>query len=385
METKKIAYTATVYSHLAHFHLPFLRDLREKGYEVHAYAGADALRDEVEQAGVRCVDVPFSRSPLSLGNWAALRQLLGCFRQERYEFIHTHTPNAALITRLAAACAGLRNVVYTAHGFHFYRGAPLLNWLLYYPLERLMARWTDVLITLNEEDYRRAAHFPVRRHALQLPGVGVQLEPIEGPAEEQLLSGLGLQASAARPMIVLCAAELNRNKNQEQLIRAVHELIREGIPVILLLAGAGGWELRCRELVSRLQLEQAVRFLGYRRDIAQWMQAADVVALVSRREGLPKVLLEGLAAGKPLVVTDVRGSRELVQPEENGFVVPVGDYRATAGALRRLYDDPLLRTQMGASSQRKAAKYALDPVRARLEEVYAALLDPGERKGGSQA
>ncbi|GJM69130.1 hypothetical protein HMSSN036_13460 [Paenibacillus macerans] len=231
-------------------------------------------------------------------------------RRERYELVHVHTPNAGAICRLAAAWAGGGKVLYTAHGFHFYSGAPWRNWLLYYPLERLMARFTDVLITINREDYERAARFPVRGKAAYLPGVGVDLgefAPASAAEAARLRRELGL---APGDFAILCIAELNGNKNQRQLLEALRELRGRAVPAVLLLAGTGGRERHYRRLAEDLGLREAVRFLGYRKDIPQLLQAADVLALSSRREGLPRALLEGLAAGKPLVATDVRGSRD---------------------------------------------------------------------------
>lgn len=559
MALKKAAYVATVYSHLAAFHLPFMEDLRRAGYEVHAYAAPDHRRQDVAAAGFAVRDIPFSRNPLSPGNAKALKQMTAWLKRERYDIVHVHTPNAGFITRLAVRAVARRRarreyggafecsehseysehsknngynrhdehsrsndysqhgersknnecsqhdennkysacrVFYTAHGFHFYKGAPLLNWLLYYPLERLAARLTDVLITINDEDYRRAARFHVRGKTVLLPGVGVEgphmdeghkttmqqhvpsrlgqdlagrlgdrpplpgqglerdcgqvlleqnlerdrvpmfpgqnrerdrgrvllgqdLEQDCGPVlserrlvQEQLgfcqpqaqreaeqamkqtkeqtmeqpvpeplaalkalgiLGALGASENPAdlKPFIILCMSELNRNKNQEQLLLAVRLLRDAGIPAVCLLAGIGPLESALRRLAEELGIGPAVRFLGYRSDGPLLMAAADVVALVSRREGLPKVLLEALSASKPVVATDVRGSRDLVRTGENGFLVPVGNAAETAAALMRLYRDSELAERMGARSREMAEPYRLDKVRAMLAELYA--------------
>ncbi|MFD1175583.1 glycosyltransferase family 4 protein [Paenibacillus puldeungensis] len=373
----KAAYVATVYSHLAVFHLPFMHDLRARGYEVHAYAAPDHCREEVEKDGFTCRDLPFSRSPLAIGNVKALFDLMKWLKRERYEFIHVHTPNASVVCRLAAALTGSGNVVYTAHGFHFYSGAPWRNWLLYYPMERMLSRLTDVLVTINREDYERAAAFPVRGKVVYVPGVGVDLAaygsnimPESGEFTSiQLKKELGLQPD---DFAILCIAELNRNKNQQQLIEAVRELRSRSIPAVLLLAGTGEAEPEYRRLVAELGLQQEVRFLGFRRDIPRLLQAADVLGLLSRREGLPKALLEGLAAGKPLVATDVRGSRDLVTDGHNGYVVPVGDTGA-ADAFEKLYKDAELRQLMGEYSRGLAAQYDLMSIRAEISKIYMSL------------
>ncbi|GIP22008.1 glycosyltransferase family 4 protein [Paenibacillus sp. J22TS3] len=373
---RKAAYVATVYAHLAAFHLPFMEDLRQDGWKVHAYAGPDHRRQKVESAGFACRDIPFSRSPLAWGNVRALFQMIRRLRKENYELIHVHTPNASLITRLAAWLAGARGVVYTAHGFHFHQGGSRLGWLLYYPLERMMSRLTDLLITINSEDFKRAENFPVRGRLVYIPGVGVDLEGLNRPGREvgRLKRELGINGDT---LTVLCVAELNRNKNQAQLIHAVHSLVRRETPVTLLLAGVGSSEEICRDLSRELGLAEQVKFLGFRQDIPELMAAADVIALTSRREGLPKVLLEGLAAGKPLLVTDVRGSRDLVVQADNGYVVPLDDAEAAASALLQLYEDPSLRERMGRRSRQMSLRYDLKRIRSLMRELYNEVLHGG--------
>ena len=150
----KVLFVGTVYTHLAAFHIPFMRLLQHRGYEVHAVASpAEGRKDEVEAIGVRCWDIPFVRSPVSLKNLTAYRKLKSLLRRERFDLIHVHTPMGAWLGRLAAKRTGQGPVLYTAHGFHFYKGAPWPYWLFYYPAERVAARWTDILIVMNSEDY----------------------------------------------------------------------------------------------------------------------------------------------------------------------------------------------------------------------------------------
>lgn len=383
---RKAAYIATVYSHLAAFHLPFMADLSQDGIEVHVYAAPDHCREEVVAAGFDCRDLPFSRHPLAPGNWRALGQLIRWLRQEPYEFVHVHTPNAAVIVRLAVwLCGWFRpagakriQLVYTAHGFHFYRGAPWRNWL-FYLLERGLARLTDVLITINREDEQRAQSFPVRGHVAYISGVGVEMKRYASPQADEVDRYRQELNLAPEDFVILCMAEFNGNKNQGQLLAAVRELRRSGVPAILLLAGTGRSEASYRKLAAEYGLTRAVRLLGFRRDIPRLLHAADVVALLSRREGLPKALLEGMAAGKPLVATDVRGSRDLVAPGQNGYLVPFGDVSATAAAFTRLHQDPPLRRRMGEYSRKLAALYDLSEIRGELAAIYARLLDSADR------
>lgn len=374
MSAKKAAYVATVYSHINSFHLPFIHDLQKQGFEVHVYASPDHCLDDVKQAGVECRDIPFSRNPLSGSNIRALKRLTAWFKKEKYDLVHVHTPNASVICRISAKRAKLKKVVYTAHGFHFFKGASLVNWLIYFPVEWLMSLLTDTLITINKEDYERAKRFPVRGRVVYMPGVGIDLSryrSLERDRIESLRDGLRIRDGS---FVILCIAELNRNKNQEQLIRSIGELKKMGVPAVGVIAGTGVLEDYCKSLASELELEEHIRFLGFRRDVPELMNMADVVTLMSHREGLPKVLLEGMGVGKPMVVTSVRGNRDLIMDGFNGYVVPVGDVAATVKAFYALYDNEQARAEMGSNSYKAAGSYDLNAIRRQMTEVYERLL-----------
>lgn len=369
-ERKKVAFVATVYRHLEAFHLPYMRLLQEWGYEVHAFAHEDRGTAGVAELGILCHHIPFQRNPYHPKNLAALRQLLRHF-QSPYTFIHLHTPVAALLGRIAGRMAKVPHMLYTAHGFHFFRGAPWHHWLLYYPLERFLARWTDVLITINEEDYRRASTFPVQQKVYHLPGIGVDTRHFQLPAPEQVRRTLRRQLGLEKnDFAILCVAELNRNKNQIQLLQAVQSLVQQYPAVKVLLVGEGQEQKRLRQWCRRQGLEQHVRFLGFRRDIPELLAAADVVTLLSRREGLPRALLEALAAGKPIVATRIRGNRDLVIPGHNGFLVPLDDPLSTARAFESLIQSPSLRQRMGQNSRAMSSRYDLSVTLEQMAQIY---------------
>ncbi|MFF2484031.1 glycosyltransferase family 4 protein [Paenibacillus sp. NPDC058071] len=380
MGLKKAAYVATVYSHINAFHLPFLQDLREKGCEVHVYACPDHTFEDVRATGVDCRSVPFSRSPFSPDNVRAFKQLKKAFESERYDLVHVHTPNASVICRLAARFAGLDRIVYTAHGFHFFKGAPLANWLLYYPVERLMARWTDALVTINREDYERASTFPLRGEAVYMPGVGIDLSRYRELEPERLAVKRKELGIAENDFVLLCVAELNGNKNQTQLLRSVRQLKDEGVPVKAILAGTGDSEELYRRLAEELGVREETLFLGFRKDVPELINIADVLVLLSRREGLPKALLEAIGIGRPMVVTNVRGSADLVRHGENGFIVPIGDVPATTEALLSLHRDPAARLKMGANGKSGASQYDLQAIQADMRGLYERLRLRKERQ-----
>jgi glycosyltransferase EpsD len=293
-----------------------------------------------------------------------------------YDLIHCNTPVAGIVTRLVAAPLRRRGtiVVYTAHGFHFYTGAPLLNWIVYYPLERAFAGLTDALITINREDYVRAMKFPSAT-VHYLPGVGVELQRFEtAPAPgANLRRELGL---APDDFVVLSVGELNENKNHATVLRAMAQM---KTPVIhYLICGNGPRREELEDLARQTGVSERVHFLGYRRDIPSILASADIFCLPSFREGLPMALMEAMAAGKPLVCSRIRGSVDLVDPGEGGVIVEPSDISGFARAFDRLAADSELRQAMGRHNRERVRAFSTDAVTMALAEVYGL---PGSGRG----
>ncbi|MEW6447515.1 MAG: glycosyltransferase family 4 protein [Bacillota bacterium] len=378
-ETGRVLFVATVARHLLAFHVPYIRLLQEWGYEVEVAcnpAGEGAL---FAPLGVRLHKVPFQRRPLSVRNLRAFFYLLRLFKARRYALVHVHTPVAAFITRLTLRLLHFRPVLYTAHGLHFFSGAPLWNWLLYFPMEWIASRWTDGLILINREDYDRARSFPVRGEVFMLPGIGVDTASFDKAVTEASGGRQELGLGENTP-VALVVAELSRVKNHEQVLRAWRTVVREFPDAVLLLAGTGERRLKLERLAEMLGLKHHVRFLGFRMDVPRLMAAADVVVLTSRREGLPRVVLEAMAAGKPVVATNVRGNRDLVTDGRTGCLVPLGDVAETARTLLQLLKDRGLRARFGEEGKRRVQEYDLAQVRRAMARIYRRYLAERERQ-----
>ncbi len=370
MTAPKVLITATVLSHIAQFHEPAIALLKKHGYEVHV-AGRNNL---AEKHGLtltspdRIFELPFERSPFSPRNLSAARQLRRIMRDNSYDIIHCNTPVGGVVTRLLGqqARANGAQLVYTAHGFHFYDGAPRLNWLVYYPLERLLARFTDVLVTINTEDHKRAQRFPARE-VRYIPGVGVDLErfnevPTADPSRRQ---ALGLKDD---DFVVLSVGELNYNKNHATIIKAIAQM--DDPRVQYLICGNGPLRQQLEDLASELGVDERVRFLEYRRDIPDMLAAADVFCLPSYREGLPLSLMEAMVAGKPVVCSRIRGSVDLVDAGKGGVVVEAADVSGYAEAFDLLADDSGLRRSMGQHNRDRVRGFSIDAVSSALSGVY---------------
>ena len=313
---QKVLFTATVVkTHINVFHLPYLKWLKEQGYEVHVAAKNDFINEPCIIPNCdKYYDVKFARFPFSKTNIKAYKQLKKLIQENNYDIIHCHTPVAGVLTRLAARRNKNTTVIYTAHGFHFLKGAPLLNWLIYYPVERFCARYTDKLITINKEDYERAKRFKLRKNGkvYYVPGVGINLEKIQNLKVnvKQKKKELGISKNIP---ILLSVGELNKNKNHETVLQALSKLKDKNF--IYLICGRGVLKEYLERKIQELHLENKAKLLGYRSDVIKILKTADLFIFPSKREGLPVSVIEAMAAELPVIASNVRGNRDLIAKE----------------------------------------------------------------------
>lgn len=370
----KVLFTATVVkTHIMQFHIPYLKMFQEMGWET-----AVAARNDYENPA-DCVipycdvyyDIKFERSPLNPKNLEAYRELKRILDEGEYDLVHCHTPVGGMLTRLAAGSARKKGskIFYTAHGFHFYQGAPLLNWLVYYPLERWMARKTDVLITINQEDYQRAKHFPAKQ-VVYIPGVGVDLQRFAPDRAARLAKrkelGLGEEEFA-----LLSVGELIPRKNHALVLEALARLRQEGKleKIRYLICGRGKIEAELRQKAEALGVADRVAFLGYRKDVPQLCNACDLFVFMSLQEGLPVALMEAMACGLPVVCSRIRGNTDLVESGVNGEILD-STPEALAESIQRLRLDPVRRERYAASAGRTVQAYDLQNVQEQMKKVY---------------
>ncbi len=369
--SRKVLFVATVLrGHVLVFHLPYMRWFQKQGYEVHLCCRNDT-GEPVQEVPYcdRYFDLPFERSPFQKGNLDVYRELKQIIDENDYAAIHCHTPVGGMLARLCARDARKRGtkVIYTAHGFHFFSGAPLKNWLLYYPAEWLLSRWTDLLITINAEDERRARRFAAGQVAL-VGGVGVDLSRFDPPADRrQVREMLGIPQDAK---VIISVGEHSKRKNHETILRAAALLNH----VQVLLCGWGEGLEQLKALAQELGIADRVRFLGYRNDVPVVLRAADVYVFPSLHEGLPVALMEAMAAGLPCVAAKVRGCTDLICPEEGGFLVEPMDHKGMAAAVATLLGDAAMRSRMGRYNRMAMEQYTLPTVLEQMAALYRQLL-----------
>ncbi len=367
--SKKVLFCATVDYHFKAFHLPHMKRFQEQGWEVHVAASGNMELPYTDEK----YNIPIQRSPFHIRNISAYRVLKKLIEENNYDIIHCHTPVGGVLARLAARRVRKvgTKVLYTAHGFHFCKGAPLLSWMLYYPIERMFARYTDCLITINEEDYKRAVNHGFRAKRIEhVHGVGIDTErfkPVDEISRDKLRGKFGYKKN---DFLMFYAAEFNKNKNQQLLIKALAEIKNEIPNARLLLAGKGPLMNNCINLVDELNLSSRVDFLGYRNDLEEILPMCDVAVASSFREGLPVNIMEAMACGLPIIATDNRGHKELVHQGTNGYIAPVNNYKIFSGYVESLYKDINFREQIKKDSIDIVKPYSISQVNSELKDIY---------------
>ncbi|MGM8364842.1 glycosyltransferase family 4 protein [Virgibacillus sp. W0181] len=375
---KKILFCATVDYHFKAFHLPYMKWFKQQGYQVDVAASGNIDLPYTDNK----YDISIQRSPFSRKNVSAYKELNEIINKNHYSIIHCHTPIGGVLGRLAAAGARKKGtkVIYTAHGFHFCKGAPWLNWALYYPVERYLSRFTDCLITINTEDAQltKAHRFPVKE-MVQLPGVGVDTNKytqIAGNKKRALKKSFGYKPD---DFLLFYAAEFNKNKNQAFLLDMLTFLKKESTNVKLVLAGEGAKLEACKELAEKLGVDHLVHFLGFRKDIDRLISMCDAAVACSFREGLPVHVMEAMSSGLPIVAVDNRGHRELVDDNETGYLLQSWDPSLFAKKVEQLAMDNSLSTRLGLNGRQKIVdRYSVEQVLAEKVKIYEAYMEERE-------
>jgi len=369
---KKALVVCHVGRHMRLFGHADIRVLQSMGYEVHFASNFSLDIDKAEDHSVVLHQVDFSRSPLSLKNLTALIQMIKLLKKENYSLMHCQSPTGGVVSRLAAKIVGFKPVIYMAHGLPFYNDVHNLQNSIIRLIERVCARWTDYIITINQEDYETALKFKLRKggQVFKTHGVGIDLNKfsvVSDDKKKDLRNKLGIPLDA---FIIVCIGRLDRNKNQDLLIRAISRLKDNISNILLLLVGIDEREGELQRLVKELGIYEHICFLGYRNDVPDLLSAADVLASVSFHEGLPANVMEGMASGLPLIVTNCRGNTDLVEDGETGLVVAVGDVEEMAAAMLRIYKNPNLAKQMRETGLEKIKEFSIDIVQKEMKDIY---------------
>ncbi len=371
MDKKKVLFVATVVkTHINVFHLPYLQWFQAQGYETHVAAKNDFEKEEcsIPYCDVH-YDIPFERSPISGNNIKAYKQLKKIIDENQYEIIHCHTPVGAMLARLAAIEARKRGtkVIYTAHGFHFYKGASLINWLIYYPVEWMCSWFTDCLITINKEDYIFAKKYMKSNEIRYVPGVGVNIEQIINTYTDREIKRREIRIPKEAIML-LSIGELNRNKNHEIIIRALAEL--KNPEIYYVICGRGSLMKELKELAESLGIGEYVILLGFRQDIVELCKIADIFVFPSLREGLSMALMEAMASGLPCIVSKIRGNTDLIEHGKGGFCCDLDSVHMFRDAIKHVCESQDLMKEMSVYNLNAIKKFDINNVKREMIDIY---------------
>lgn len=371
---KKILVTSTDLM-MIQFLVPHIINLSLNGYDVDiACSNVGDRIDEVRlklQPYVKAMHiVHLYRSPLNLDNFNGYKELRRIIDDGNYNVIWTNEPVMGVVTRLAAKGARKKGakVLYMVHGFHFFNGAPKKNWIIYYPIEKIMASKADVICTVNSEDFKRAQTFKVNR-VEYIHGIGINTDRLTKDKKcKNIRDELGLPLDS---FIVLSVGELNKNKNQKVIIEALNILSDKNIHYVL--CGKGDQLEYLQSLVSSFGLDDNVHFLGYRNDVVDICSQANVFVMPSLREGLPVASLEAMYCGLPLVVSNTRGLVDIIQNNVSGFIYDSYDSFGFSEGIKKIKDNPVKAKKMGEINFEMVKPFCLNNTKKELLEIIKSI------------
>ncbi|AEA01504.1 glycosyltransferase family 4 protein [Aerococcus sp. Group 1] len=358
---KKALMYASVASMIDLFNMNNIKILQELGYQVDVACNFEEgsitsdervkeFKKELEDSGIECFQIPIPRKISRLKEIKKSYQLTKQLADRDYDLVHCHSPIGSVICRYAFRKSPAR-MIYTAHGFHFFKGAPLKNWLIFYPVERCMAWYTDTLITINQEDYECAEKFKVKSEVLKINGIGIDTSKFKqkgfGNRDSELAKELQIKVDS---IVLASVGQLSVRKNHSVIIQALSKLKNKDIKYLII--GQGELREELTQLIKREHLEEQVSLLGYRSDVDKILQLTDIFAFPSLQEGLPVSLMEAMGTGLPCIASDIRGNSDLIDHNLGGYLCnnTVEEY---VKGIKSLSDDKDKRLSFGKYNLKK--------------------------------
>lgn len=380
--SKKMLMVATVPSMIGQFNMSNINILLDMGYQIDIACDfkdtsvwpinrINQFKKNLIDMNINCIHIEFSRNPVNIdkhiSSYKCLRNLIN---KRSYTFIHTHTPIASAIVRIASKKSNTR-VIYTAHGFHFFKGSPVKNWMIYYPVERWLSRYTDVLITINREDYYLAKNQFKAKKTVYIPGVGINTDEIMNCRVDKTekRKELGIRE---KDFILLSVGELSERKNQKLVIDALGQMKKDGNlgNIIYVIVGQGNMKEELINLVNKYEIENHVKFIGFRSDIIELCKTVDCFVHPSIREGLGIAPLEAMAAGLPLISTSVNGMKDYVKNEISGCCVNPYNVREMINAIKKMASDSNFRIKCSHNNIITAKKFDIKNTEDIMTNIY---------------
>lgn len=378
---KKVLILASVASMIDKFNMNNIDILEQLGYEVHVLCNFTngsitsqervyEFRSELSERGIKAFNVLIPRELSEIKNIIhSYKQIKKIVEKEQYSIVHCHSPIGGALARLG--CRMIRQsgakIIYTAHGFHFFKGAPLLNWLVYYPVEKLLAKYTNILITINKEDYKRAKTKFKTKKIEYISGIGIDIDKINHVNVDKIEKRREISIDV-ETIVLLSVGEVNKNKNHEVVIRAISRL--KNLDIVYIIVGLGNLDEYLVELAEQHGVKDKLILLGYRNDVLEICKIADMFIFPSLREGLSVSLMEAMVAGLPVICSDIRGNTDLIKNGMGGYLVKANDDVGYARNILKLASDKNLRIKMGSFNTKRIKMFGLEVVNKRMTEIY---------------
>lgn len=363
----RVLYVATIGGFMPFFK-SFIRELLDNGNEVDIATNMSdyPLPDYYKEWGCGIYQLSCSRSPISKGNFYAIKEIKKIVNDNKYDIVHCHTPIAAACTRIACRKARKNGtyVIYTAHGFHFYSGAPMKNWIIFYPVEKICSKWTDVLITINTEDYNRAKKTFKTNIIEYVPGVGIDVSRFSNDPTDKTDKRIALDLPQSA-YVILSVGELNYNKNHQIVIRALSQIKDDNIHYVI--AGKGDRHDSLIKLANELGVDKQLHLIGYRSDVSELYKMADIYILPSYREGLNVSVMEAMSSGLPCIISDIRGNKDLIDDDKGGYLLNPDDYHSFA---KRIVDIKPNINKFGEYNKKKAMIFNQKDINNSIIDIY---------------
>lgn len=377
----KVLILASVASMIDQFNMSNINILLSLGYEVHVACNFEKgstcsnekikqLKVKLRELDVKYFQIDFTRSVFNLfQDIKSYKQVKNLMKENNYKFIHCHSPIGGVIGRLSCRATNTK-CIYTAHGFHFFKGAPIKNWLIFYPIEKWLSKYTDVLITINKEDYNRAKSKFKMKSLVHIPGVGIDFEKyqLNNFNRECYRKKLGFSED---DYLILSVGELNNNKNHEVILKAIAKLNNPNIKYVI--AGQGRLKEYLLKLSEDLNIKSQLVLLGFRNDIPELAHCAEIFAFPSKREGLGLSALEAMAAGLPLITSNVHGINDYMIQGVTGFSFKPSDIDGFKSGILKLKKDSNLKDYIGNNNIEISKNYDKKIVNEQMINIYSKL------------
>lgn len=324
----------------------------------YGYKNESEKIDDEKKYDIKIHQVDFKRFPAHPLNIKAYRQLDKIIKNNDFDIIHCNTPTGGILGRICAKKNKMNNIIYEAHGFHFYKGASIFNWMVYFPIEWIFSFFTDTLITINQEDYNLAKKRLKMKKIVYIPGIGIEVERIKN-------CYLSLESCENKNFTIVSVGELNKNKNHKVVIEALSNI---KFPYEYLICGEGVLESELKELACKKNVN--LKLLGYRSDVIDILAHADLFVLPSKREGLSMALMEAMALNTPIICSNIRGNIDLIDDQNGGFLFKYNDSKCLEKSIIKMYENDTLREDFKLYNREKIKAFDINEVIKQTQEIY---------------